>query len=73
MHLHLPTGQEWSVQLVCIGGRLLLEAAHDGLRCSAWMQPQDSPTAVAYGLIDHPACALDQPESTMPRAMDAMA
>jgi hypothetical protein len=59
MTIHLPTGQAWSVQLVCIGSRLLLEAVHDDLRYSAWLQPQDSPTEVAYGLIQHPACALE--------------
>ena len=59
MPIHLPTGQAWSVQLVCIGSRLLLEAANDDLLCSAWLQPQDSPMEVAYELIQSPACVLD--------------
>ena len=58
MTIQLPTGQNWSVQLVCIGSRVLLEVSHDQLRCSAWMEPLESPTQVAYRLIDQPACAL---------------
>ncbi len=58
MTIHLPTGEHWSVQLVCIGSRLLLEASHDQVRCSAWLGPQESPTEVAYRLIAQPACAL---------------
>ena len=58
MLLHLPTGQEWSVQLVCFGGRLLLEAAQGDFHCNAWLKPQDSPIAMAYDLIEHPACVL---------------
>jgi hypothetical protein len=57
--------QHWTFQLVLLGGRTQLEgwcdrddAEQDDLHCSAWLDPQEDPQTVAYGLIAHPSCAL---------------
>ena len=51
----------WSFQLVLMGSRLQLEGRRDGeepLRCSTWLEPQDTPLDVAHELMAHPSCAV---------------
>jgi hypothetical protein len=57
--------QDWTFQLVLLGGRTQLEGWCDAaganeaaLQCSTWLDPQDDPHAVAHGLIVQPRCAL---------------
>ena len=40
MTIQLPTGQNWSVQLVCIGSRVLLEASHDHFNAAPGWAPR---------------------------------
>ena len=44
-----------------MGSRLQLEGCRDGdepLRCSTWLEPQDTPLDMAHELIAHPSCAV---------------
>jgi hypothetical protein len=52
------TIQDWTAQIVLIGGAAILEVMRGPDRFSLEMPPVDSPRELAYQLIRQPSCAL---------------
>jgi hypothetical protein len=52
--------RDWTFQLVLLGSRLQLEGWCDGdpSRCSAWVDPTQTPHDVADQLMRQPSCCL---------------
>ncbi|MCP9890006.1 hypothetical protein KBY57_02880 [Cyanobium sp. Aljojuca 7D2] len=52
--------RDWTFQLVLLGSRLQLEGWCDGdpNRCSAWVDPTQTPHDVADQLMRQPSCCL---------------
>lgn len=48
----------WQFDLVLHGGRVQLEAHHDGETISRWLNPSDSLDEAAYTLLLTPTCCL---------------